>query len=78
MAAGDLLKHIRQRLFLPFIVVMTDGTRYEIRHPEFLMPLRRHLLIGVPASPEETVPDTSVYLSLLHVQRVEIQEPAGA
>ena len=78
MSADDLLKHVRRRPFVPFVVVTTDGTRYEIRHPEFLMPLRRHVILGVPASPVDAVPDTSVYLSLLHLQRVEIQEPAGA
>jgi hypothetical protein len=76
MSAEDLLKLVRQRPFVPFVVVTTDGTRYEIRHPEFLMPLRRHVIIGVPSAPAEGVPETSVYLSLLHVQRVDIREPA--
>jgi len=78
MSSEDLFKLIRRRPFVPFVVVTTDGTRYEIRHPEFLMPLRHHVIIGVPANPGDTVPDTSVYLSLLHLQRVEIQERAGA
>jgi hypothetical protein len=77
MSADDLQKHMRQRPFVPFVVVTTDGTRYEIRHPEFLMPTKRSVVIGVSAAPRDTVPDTTVYLSLLHLQRVEVQEPAG-
>jgi hypothetical protein len=76
MSTEDLLKHIRQRPFIPFVVVTTDGTRYEIRHPELLMVGRRHVVIGVPAQPGEAVFETTVYLSLLHLQRVEVREPA--
>jgi hypothetical protein len=71
MTADDLLKRIRQRPFVPFVVVTTDGTRYEIGHPEFLMPLKRYVIIGVPAAPGEDVADQSVHLSLLHLQRLE-------
>jgi hypothetical protein len=77
MTADDLLKRIRQRPFVPFVVVTTDGTRYEIRHPELLMPLKRYVIIGVPAGPDEEVADQPVHLSLLHLQRLEFQEPAG-
>ena len=77
MSADDLLERIRHRPFVPFVLVTTDGTRYEIRHPELLMPGRRYVIIGIPARPDEAVADRSVYLSLLHLQRVEVQEPAG-
>lgn len=78
MSADDLLKLIHRLPFVPFVIVTTDATRYEIRHPEFLMPSRHHVIIGVPASPVEAVPETSAYLSLLHVQRVEIRDAAEA
>lgn len=77
MSADDLLERIRQRPFVPFVLVCTDGTRYEIRHPELLMVGRRHVVIGVPAQPGEAVFERTVYLALLHVQRLEVQEPAG-
>jgi hypothetical protein len=78
MSTADLLKLIRRRPFVPCVIMTTDGTRYEIRHPEFLMPLRHHVIIGVPASPVDAVPDTSVYLSLRHVQRVDVRDAAEA
>jgi hypothetical protein len=76
MSADELQQHMRRRPFVPFVVVTTDGTRYLIPHPEFLMPTKRSVVIGVPATPGDTVPEATVYLSLLHLQRVEIQEPA--
>jgi hypothetical protein len=77
MSADDLLERVCQRPFIPFMVVTTDGTRYEVRHPEMLMPGRRFVTIGIPADPTQAVADRTVILSLLHLQRLEIQEPAA-
>jgi len=79
MSADDLLPRIRQRPFLPFIVVTTDGTRYEIRHSEMLMPGRRTVTIGLPDDPALPVYDRQVIFSMLHLQRLErmhIQPPS--
>ena len=77
MSGDDLLVRIRQRPFIPFVVVTTDGTRYEVRHPELLMPGRRYVHIGIPADPAQALADRTVILSLLHLQRLEIVETAG-
>src|SRR5436853_277884 len=71
MSADDLLERIRQRPFVPFSLVTTDGTRYEIRHPELLMPAKRYVVVGIPARAEEQVADRTVILSLLHLQRLK-------
>jgi hypothetical protein len=72
MSPEDLLQRIRQRPFQPFIVVTTDGTRYDIHHPEMLMPGRRTVTIGVPDEPATPVYDRQVILSMLHLQRPEL------
>jgi hypothetical protein len=76
MSADDLLQRIRHRPFVPFVVITTDGTRYQIRHPEMLLPARRYVAIGIPATGGGDVPDQIVHLSLLHVQRIGFPEPA--
>jgi hypothetical protein len=55
-------------------VVTTDGTRYDIRHPEMLMPGRRTVTIGLPDDPATPVYDRQVILSMLHVQRLELMQ----
>jgi translation initiation factor 2 beta subunit (eIF-2beta)/eIF-5 len=74
MSSDDLLQRIRQRPFLPFVVVTTDGTRYEVRHPEMLMPGRRTVTIGLPDDPGTPVYDRQVIVSMLHVQRLELTQ----
>jgi hypothetical protein len=71
MTARDLLQLIRQRPFIPFVLVTTDGTRYEVRHPELLMPGRRTVIVGIPDDPTTPVYDLPVIVSMLHVQRLE-------
>jgi hypothetical protein len=71
MSHEDLLHFIRQRPFIPFRLVTTDGTTYEVRHPEMLMPGRRTATIGVPNDPAVAAYDRTVTVSLLHVQRIE-------
>jgi hypothetical protein len=71
MSSDALLEIIRQRPFLPFELVTTDGTKYPVRHPEMLMPGRRYVIIGMPADPATQVFDRHVIVSMLHVQRLE-------
>ena len=74
MSANDLLQLIRRRPFAPFVVVTTDGTRYDVTHPEMLMPGRRTITIGLPDDPALPVYDRQVILSMLHLQRLELHE----
>jgi hypothetical protein len=71
MSDRDLLAKIQQRPFVPFQLITADGTGYEIRHPEMLMPGRRTATIGLPDDPNFPSYDLTVTVSLLHVQRLE-------
>jgi hypothetical protein len=77
MTAEDLLTLIRRQPFVPFVLVTTDGTRYEIPSPEFVTPLQNDVIVGMPASPVDTFPESTVRLSLDQVRRLEIPGPGG-
>lgn len=77
MSPDDLLQFIRQRPFVPFRLVTTDGTAYEIHHPEMLMPGRRVTIVGLPDVPAVAAFDRTVTVSNLHIQRLEPLLPAG-
>ncbi len=71
MSHDDLLQFIRRRPFVPFRLVTTDGTAYEIRHPEMLMPGLRTATVGIPADPAIAAYGQTVTVALPHVQRLE-------
>ena len=50
MSPGDFLQAIRRRPFQPFRIEVSDGTAYEVRHPELVMVGLGALLIGIPAA----------------------------
>jgi hypothetical protein len=78
MNAESLAALLHSKPFRPFRIVTTDGTAYEIRHPEFLMPGRRDAFLGFPHQPSAQYYDKFIILSYLHVQRVESIDPAPA
>jgi hypothetical protein len=80
MRAEELSELIRTRPFVPLRLHLTDGTVYDIRHPDNIMVLRGRVDVGRGADPDTGVVDRVDHLSLLHVVRVEMlhEHQAGA
>jgi hypothetical protein len=72
MRPEDIRALLRQRPFEPFRLVLTDGTRYDIQHPELLIVERSTVKIGFPAaSLPMPLTHREVVVSLLHIIRLE-------
>jgi hypothetical protein len=71
------LRFLQHRPFAPFRVCLTDGTDYDVRHPEMVLPARRSAEIGIPRDTAQPIADRIVTVSLLHVVRLEPLESAG-
>lgn len=68
---GDELKELLVRKpFVPLRLYMTDGTTFDIRHPDNIIVLKSRVDIGVGADARGVV-DRVDYCSLLRVVRVE-------
>jgi len=81
MTRKDLLQRVRQRPFVPFRMVLTEGTTYEVRHPDFIMVGRDSVVVGLPGEQEQEFYETSVLIDLLHIVRLEPLEagtPSGS
>jgi hypothetical protein len=71
MTRKDLLQRVRQKPFVPFRMVLTEGTAYEVRHPDFVMVGRDSLVVGLPGEQEQEFYETSVLIDLIHIVRLE-------
>ena len=69
---------LSRRPFEPFRVVLSSGSSYEIRHPEFGWLVRGGLYVGIPAASNSGVPDQAVFCSMLHITAIEPLESASA
>lgn len=67
--------YLEAKPFRPFRLFLSDGSRHEVPHPEFVWVFGSSVFVGV-AGNGASQPDTYVKeLSLLHVTRVEKVSP---
>jgi hypothetical protein len=71
MSPVELQAELRKRPFVPFRMHLSDGTVYEIRHSELVVPGMTTAFIGFAADPNQTYYHTYTIVSLLHVVRLE-------
>jgi hypothetical protein len=71
MRPDELIALIRARPFSPLRIHLSDGTAYEIRHPDQIIVLRGRVHIGVGADAETGAVERIEHVSLLHIVRVE-------
>ncbi len=71
MSPEALKEFVRKQPFEPFRIVQTDGTGFEVHHPDFLMVGVRQATIGLPAKHKPELYERAITLDLLHVIRVE-------
>jgi hypothetical protein len=73
MPLEEILILLRAKPFAPFRIHVTEGTCYDVTHPEACMPLARSLVIGIPGGPQlpSGVFDRYSSVALIHVTRLE-------
>ena len=81
MAPQELAEALRGQRFVPFRLTLTEGSTYEVMHPEMCLAGRRSAVLGFPAPGDpELLYDRSVTVDLLHVVKLEPLEgtqPSG-
>ena len=78
MNPEELVALIRRRPFQPFRIYMTDQAHYDIYHPEMLMVGARSAIVGTTKTPDQTLYDIPINISLLHIVRTEPIQTATA
>lgn len=77
MSPDELRDSLRQQPFEPFRIVLTDGSNYDVRHPDLLWVGQRSAYVGLTGQPGQTYFERSVKLDLLHItQIVPLDAPA--
>src|SRR5437773_4434202 len=76
MSPKGLLQALRKRPFRPFRIEVSDGTTYDVRHPELVMVGLGAVIIGIPAPARaQPVYERAETVSLGHVVKLV---PLGA
>jgi hypothetical protein len=59
------------RPFEPFRIHLSDGSAFDVKHPEMVLVARTHLDIGVAGDPEQKIAERIVRCALLHVVKLD-------
>ncbi len=70
MRTSEIETQLRQRPFLPFRLRMTDGSAFEVRHPEMLMVSRTIIALAIHR-PRARDPEGIVLCDPVHIIRIE-------
>jgi hypothetical protein len=80
MRPEAIVEMLREKQFRPFLIYLSDGTVYEIRHAELVLVGRSKAMIFFPIMDEpHAVFERYISVSLLHITRLEpVPPPAEA
>jgi hypothetical protein len=78
MSASDFFTLTRARPFVPFRIVTSDGTTYEVRHPDMVMVGMSSVMVGYPSEQPPHAYSRVDIVSMRHVVRLEPAETAQA
>ena len=70
MDADELHKVIKRTPFSPVRIHLSDGSHYDIAHPDQIMVMKRWSYVGLPADADGPY-DDDVLVDNLHITRVE-------
>lgn len=70
MRTTEIEKQLRHRPFLPFRLRMSDGTAFDVRHPEMLMVSRTIVALAIH-KPRARRPEAIVLCDPVHIIRIE-------
>lgn len=66
----DILQALRKRPFEPFRLLITDGSSYDVRHPELVIVGLGSLVLGIPASGQPGLYERYETIALNHVVKL--------
>jgi hypothetical protein len=67
----DIQARLRQKPFRPTRIIVSEGLRYDIHHPELVLVGKRDITIGSPAKDNPSVYDQVTRVALVHVVALE-------
>jgi hypothetical protein len=70
MRTNDIVAHLRKQPFRPLRIYISDGSSYEVRHPEMMMVGRSEITIGLSVK-GDPVYDEQVYCDPVHITRIK-------
>lgn len=76
MQAEEIRTHLRKKPFQPFRVHLSEGTSFEVPHPELALLNQREIAIALGGRGDK-IPERFVYCDILHITHLEPFPPTS-
>ena len=76
MTYKGLPQRVRQRLYIPFHPVLTEGKPKGVRHREKILVSRKLAVIGLPGVLDQNIYETTAMVENFRIVRIEPLETA--
>lgn len=70
MRADEIRKHVRKSPFRPFRIFLSNGTSYDVRHPELIYVSRTEVVVAIELG-DDDVAERSAYCDPVHINNIE-------
>ena len=70
MRPAEIEAQLRQRPFVRFLLRMSDGTAYEVRHPEMVLVTRTIVAVAIYTAASDQ-PERAILCDPVHIIRLE-------
>lgn len=71
MRAEEIDELLRRRPFAPFRIHLSDGSHYEVKHPEMAVISRYSMVVAIPRREGSVIASKLVNIALLHIVKTE-------
>jgi hypothetical protein len=78
MAPNQILAEVRRTPFEPFQLVLADGARYDIRHPDQCMVMPKSVVIGEVSQAADGFIEWTININCWNVIRIEREAVAAS
>jgi hypothetical protein len=77
ITAAEVQKTLKREPFVPFRIITSSGRAYHVHHPEWAMVFRRYVEVGILNPEYPDFPDSSEWVSMLHITALEDVPPSA-
>ena len=70
MRPAEIRAHLRREPFRPIRIFVSDGSSYDVHHPELALVTRTEVVIALDPGDDE-IPERSAYCDPMHITRIE-------
>lgn len=75
--ADDFIDRLQEQPFIPFRIHMSDGSHYDVPHPELAIVFPRHLAVMIPSARRPGLMQKLRRCGIIHITRLENLAEAG-